>query len=176
MPTKMIWLLPMWSNAGSRMFPRFFPHLTISLSQALGQRTAKRLKVLPAFSKAAGCRAEPYGLPGVRGSWCPVGTVQDRSTLPLRSVLGVCHWQTAPEAAAETRSHRLPILPKRGDVCPPLGVAPRPGFLLVEGAGRVPPRPLQRLPPLAYAPLALHFFHRLRRLRPWSAAPHLASL
>ena len=27
---------------------------------------------------------------------------QDRSTLPLRSVLGVCHWQTAPEAAAET--------------------------------------------------------------------------
>ena len=35
-------------------------------------------------------------------SWSPVGTVQDRSTLPLRSVLGVCHWQTAPEAAAET--------------------------------------------------------------------------
>ena len=30
-----------------------------------------------------------------------MGTVQDRSTLPLRSVLGVCHWQTAPEAAAE---------------------------------------------------------------------------
>ena len=27
---------------------------------------------------------------------------QDRSTLPLRSVLGVCCWQTAPEAAAET--------------------------------------------------------------------------
>ena len=65
-----------------------------------------------------------------------------------------------------------PTSQKRGDVCPPLGVAPRPGFLLVEGAGRVPPRPLQRLPPLAYAPLALHFFHRLRRLRPWSAAPH----
>ena len=63
----------MWSNAGSRMFPRFFPHLTISLSQALGQRTAKRLKVLPAFSKAAGCRAEPYGLPGVRGVLVPGG-------------------------------------------------------------------------------------------------------
>ena len=55
------------------MFPRFFPHLTISLSQALGQRTAKRLKVLPAFSKAAGCRAEPYGLPGVRGVLVPGG-------------------------------------------------------------------------------------------------------
>ena len=121
-------------------------------------------------------RPNPKTSRGCKGSWCPVGTVQDRSTLPLRSVLGVCHWQTAPEAAAETRSHRLPLLPKRGDVCPPLGVAPRPGFLLVEGAGRVPPRPLQRLPPLAYAPLALHFFHRLRRLRPWSAAPHLASL
>ena len=39
MPTKMIWLLPMWSNAGSRMFPRFFPHLTISLSQAVRDRT-----------------------------------------------------------------------------------------------------------------------------------------
>ena len=35
-------------------------------------------------------------------SWSLVGTVQRRSTLPLRSVLGVCHWQTAPEAAAET--------------------------------------------------------------------------
>ena len=39
---------------------------------------------------------------GKQGSWSPVGTVQDRSTLPLRSVLDVCHWQTAPEAAAET--------------------------------------------------------------------------
>ena len=39
-------------------------------------------------------------------SWSPVGTVQDRSTLPLRSVLGVCHWQTAPEAAAETGALR----------------------------------------------------------------------
>ena len=39
----------------------------------------------------------------------------------------------------------------------------------------VPPRPLQRLPPPAYAPLALLFFHRLRRLRPWSSAPHLAA-
>ena len=33
----------------------------------------RQVKVLPAFSKAAGCRAEPYGLPGVRGVLVPGG-------------------------------------------------------------------------------------------------------
>ena len=68
MPTKMIWLLPMWSNAGSRMFPRFFSHLTISLSQARGQRTAERLKVSSTFSKVAGCGTASHGLGVARGA------------------------------------------------------------------------------------------------------------
>ncbi len=67
-------------------------------------------------------------------SWSPVGTVQDRSTLPLRSVLGVCHWQTAPEAAAETRSHRLPILQKkRGRMSPSWGATSPGGFACGRG-------------------------------------------
>ena len=87
------------------------------------------------FSKnLRGVERSSTALKGCGGRWCPVGTVQDRSTLPLRSVLGVCHWQTAPEAAAET-SHRLPILPKKGgtDVPP---------FFLLPGSPAGLPRPL----------------------------------
>ena len=63
----------------------------------------RQVKVLPAFSKAAGCRAEPYGLPGVRG-----------------------------------RSHRLPLLPKKGDECPLLARprAPRPGRVEKSGLAK----------------------------------------
>ena len=39
----------------------------------------------------------------------------------------------------------------------------------------VPPRPLPGLSPAARAPRSLLFFHRLRRFRPWSSAPHLAN-
>ena len=102
----------------------------------------RQVKVLPAFSKAAGCRAEPYGLPGVRG-----------------------------------RSHRLPLLPKRGDGCPPLGVPQSPGLCLRKGrAGclrgrssgyrlrsRLPARSAQGAPhwgAAPYAPLALLFSMR----------------
>ena len=56
----------------------------------------RQVKVLPAFSKAAGCRAEPYGLPGVRGVLVPGG-----------------HRSGPTEAAAET-SPCLPLLPKKG--------------------------------------------------------------
>ena len=93
MPTKMIWLLPMWSNAGSRMFPRFFPHLTISLSQAVRDRTGhvahaalrrrgflraanwkaraqvrwRNVKVSSTFSKVVGVRGRrPCGLSRLR--------------------------------------------------------------------------------------------------------------
>ena len=44
--------------------------------------------------------------------WCPVGTVQHRSPLPLRSVLNVCHWQTAPEPAGETNATCLGRSPR----------------------------------------------------------------
>ena len=50
-----------------------------------------------------------------------MGTVQDRSTLPLRSVLGVCHWQTAPEAAAETAAPAFPYTKKGGRMSPSWG-------------------------------------------------------
>ena len=50
-------------------------------------------------------RPEPYGLPGVRGGLVPGG-----------------HRSGPTEAATET-SPCLPLLQKRGDGCPPLGVA-----------------------------------------------------
>ena len=49
----------------------------------------RRVKVSSTFSKVAGAA-------GAR--WAPSSA---RSPLPRRSVLDVCHWQTAPEAAAE---------------------------------------------------------------------------
>ena len=80
-------------KCAARIKPGFLPHFIISISQAWGQRVLccpKRGTFVP-----------PFFVYGKAGRWCPVGTVQRRSTLPLRSVLGVCHWQTAPEAAAE---------------------------------------------------------------------------
>ena len=46
----------------------------------------------------------PAGSPAVRvvGTCSPVGCVQRRSQLPLRSVLGAPHWGAAPEPADET--------------------------------------------------------------------------
>ena len=49
----------------------------------------RRVKVSSTFSKVAG---------GAGARWAPSSA---RSPLPRRSVLDVCHWQTAPEAAAE---------------------------------------------------------------------------
>ena len=49
----------------------------------------RRVKVSFTFSKVAG---------GAGARWAPSSA---RSPLPRRSVLDVCHWQTAPEAAAE---------------------------------------------------------------------------
>ena len=87
-----IFLSYIGASGGTRINTGFLAHLYISLSQARGQRTAKHLKVLPAFSKAAGFGAAPQGLGVARGG-----------------------------------SPCLPILQKRGDVCPPLGVAQSPG-------------------------------------------------
>ena len=79
------------------MFPGFSGNYAILISPALGQRTAKRVNVLPAFSKAAGCRAEPYGPKGVaRGAdlACRLGrrwtvpTGHQRPCLPLLPKMG----------------------------------------------------------------------------------------
>ena len=80
--------------------------------------------------------------PGAR--WAPFRT-------GLRCHFGRC-WASATGRQHPRRQPRPKPLPsptsqKRGDVCPPLGVAPRPGFLLVEGAGRVPARPGLALSP-----------------------------
>ena len=73
---------------------------------------------------------------------------------------------------------RSPCLPKRqqkwGDGCPPLGVPPRPGVLLEEGAGRVAQSPLPGLSAAQRAPRSLHFFHRLRRVKVKAARRCLA--
>ena len=107
-----------------------------------GKAGVRQIKVSPAFSKAAVGKAEPYGLKPAQPKkksraaparrWCPVGTVQRRSTLPLRSVLGVCHWQTAPEPAGET-AQRI----GRG----PVAEAPYLSFpqSIAPGAGTVAP-------------------------------------
>ena len=78
------------------MFPRFFSHLTISLSQALGQRTAERLKVSSTFSKVAGCGTASHGLGVARGAGlaCRLGrrwtvpTGHQRPCLPLLPKMG----------------------------------------------------------------------------------------
>ena len=101
------------SSSESRIKPGFFLYLTLSLSQALGQRLLccpKRGTSGPPFLKVGEGR-------GAGARWAPFSA---RSPLPRRSVLDVCHWQTAPEAAAET-SHRLPIHKKGGDARPQQG-------------------------------------------------------
>ena len=65
-------------------------------------RGEARFSFLQAFGGA------PTWLP-LRGPLRPGGTLPSgRSPLPRRSVLDVCHWQTAPEAAAETLARRQP--------------------------------------------------------------------
>ncbi len=106
----------------------------------------------------------PYrgaGGPGAR--WAPFRT-------GLRCHFGRC-WASAtgrqhPRRQPRPEATAFPYFKKRGDGCPPLGVPPRPGVLLVEGASAVPPRPLPGLSASQRAPRSLHFFHRLRRLRP----------
>ena len=80
----------------------------------------RRVKVSSTFSKVAG---------GAGARWAPSSA---RSPLPRRSVLDVCHWQTASEAAAERGAEpyglpgvrgRKPLpspTSKMGDGCPPL--------------------------------------------------------
>ena len=71
--------------------PRLLAWMSFFLFQNEGQGAAHR----------GGHTSPLFWSMGRQGRWCPVGTVQRRSTLPLRSVLGVCHWQTAPEPAGE---------------------------------------------------------------------------
>ena len=101
--------------------------------------------------------SRPYrgaGGPGAR--WAPFRT-------GLRCHFGRC-WASATGRQHPRRQPRpvgpaIPILRKKeGTDVPPLGVPPRPGVLLVEGASTVPPRPLPGLSASQRAPRPLHFF------------------
>ena len=88
-----IFLSYIGASGGTRINTGFLAHLYISLSQALGQRTAERLKVSSTFSKVAGCGTASHG----------------------------------PKGVARTVGPAFPYSKKKGDVCPPLGVAQSPG-------------------------------------------------
>ena len=82
----------------------------------------------------------PAGSPAVRvvGTCSPVGCVQRRSRLPLRSVLGAPHWGAAPEPAGETSPSAPATKPaktldsRRFSFCT---YCVRMGFILVQTAG-----------------------------------------
>ena len=100
-------------------------------------------------SREAGCRAQFAG--GKRSA--PTEPAGETSAPRPSGGCGAAtsRWDVAQrptEPAGETRRSCLPILPKKGDGCPPLGVAQSPGVLLVEGAGRVAQRPLPGLSPV----------------------------
>ena len=63
-------------------------------------------------------QGEAFGLRCRYGSWSPVGTVQDRSSLSLRSVMDACHRHASPEMAVENGAGRVP--PARSALCLPL--------------------------------------------------------
>ena len=78
---------------------------------------------------------------GPRGSWCPVGTVQDRSQLPLR-VLRPGGARPGPtEAAAETGAERSPLATSARR-----GSGDQGGRTLVERGGGPPTGCLSHLP------------------------------
>ena len=53
-------------------------------------------------------QGEAFGLRCRYGSWSPVGTVQDRSSLSLRSVMDACHRHASPEMAVENGAGHVP--------------------------------------------------------------------
>ena len=129
----------------------------------------RRVKVFSQvfFKKLAGCGTASHGLSRLRQTQ---EGVRERARWALSQgepSSGVPPWKCA-KAHFQKGCHQSLLKP-----------APSARRPLAEAAAVfqswVPPRPLQRLPPPAYAPLALLFFHRLRRLRPWSSAPHLAA-
>ena len=117
-----------WHCSKTQVLCGFEPNSAIFLSSALGQlgvgplRPLRGHSRLPARSSAERCplgtsapqrgrrdlalRKLYGGAPTWLPPWGPLrpgGTLPSgRSPLPRRSVLDVCHWQTAPEAAAET--------------------------------------------------------------------------
>ena len=144
-------------------------------SQARAWVGWRQVKVLPAFSKAAG-----FG-----GRYVPVGRCpaadragrRDQTPRPYRGAGGPgARWapfrtdrggsrDQPPPSHTQKKGGRMSpycfalesgvLLVERASRVPP---CPLPGLSTAERTGRVPPRPLQRLPPSAYAPLALHFF------------------
>ena len=157
----------------------------------------RQVKVLPAFSKGryvpvGRCPAADRG--GSReaglGRSLPVANALHR---PNRQVRPASHGPKGgagplrpggtlpsgrPSRQARPVGPAFPYFQKRGDVCPPLGVPPRPGVLLVEGAGRVPQRPLPGLSAAQRAPRSLHVSTGCAglRSRPRDAVSRSASL
>ena len=163
------------TNARTRINTGFFVHSLISISQAVRGRTGqvtnaalgrrgllraanwkaraqvgwRQVKVLPAFSKAAGFGAqfaggkrpaptEPAGETGAPRPSGGAGPLRPGGTLP----------SGRPSRQARPVGPAFPYFQKRGDGRPPLGVAQSPGVLLVEGADRVAQRPLPGLSPV----------------------------
>ena len=87
-----------------------------------------------------------------KGRYVPVGRC------PAADRAGRRDQTPRPSGVARGAAPAFPYFQKRGDVCPPLGVPPRPGVLLVEGASTVPPRPLPGLSASQRAPRPLHLF------------------
>ena len=152
------------------MFPGFSGNYAILISPALGQRTAKRVKVLPAFSKAAGCRAELYGPKGVArgaGLACRLGrrwtvpTGHQRPCLPLLPKKGgrmSPSWGGTEPGPRPMRCAVSPAGSVGAERCPPGTSAPRRGVLRASGTrpgptGAEAETPAKSLPQEAFSTL-----------------------
>ena len=119
------------SSSESRIKPGFFLYLTLSLSQAVRGRTghvAHAALGRRGFLRAASPKARAQ-------AW-------ERQVKVSSTFSKVVGFGVKPQdlTGVRGRSHRLPILQKRGDECPPLGVPPRP--LSGLSASQRAPRPL----------------------------------
>ena len=96
-----------WPRGTIRAKGRWLNAASVRTTSARARR--RRVKVSSTFSKVAG---------GAGAQWAPFSA---RSPLPRRSVLDVCHWQTAPEPAGESvmpeagRRGPTPSCPRAGD-------------------------------------------------------------
>ena len=98
------------SSSESRIKPGFFLYLTLSLSQALGQR----LLCCP----KRGTFVPPFFVYGKAGRWCPVGTVQ-RLTEPAGETCAPCNPFKAVELCSTPRKFFEKNLTKNFSLSPP---------------------------------------------------------
>ena len=175
---------------------------SISLSQAVRDRTGQAAFLRSARagpSAQVGWRQVKVSSTFSKGRYVPVGRcpAADRGGSREAGVRGVLvpggHRSGPVYVATSVGAGRLPLAdstrggsrdpkplpsptPKKGGRMSPSWGGTAPGVFACgrggQGATAPGPRPIALR---AYAGVALHFFHRLRRLRPWSAAPHLAN-